>query len=797
MNSGAAAAVAAGTIAADGGGLAEAGLLQSVLDALPHQIAVLDAEGRVIATNARWREQPTVIADAVSEELFLEGRYLEGCIRERDAGVPIFAGWVESLQQILAGQRQHCTVEYLRRADGRWIRITATRCSDAYAAVVLSREDVTDTRRTQEHLTRQAEQLRRLALVAERTSNSVAITDASRRIAWVNHGFTRLTGYRSGEAVGRDLIDYLVCDRSDAATVANLRVSLRCGTGTRCELNCCDANGRYYWTDLDVQPLTGADGRVDGFIAVQSDITKQVMLRQGLMASEQRLRAAIDSANLGLYEIDIVRDHVTYHTSWARVMGYGPGDLANAQGSWEELVHPDDRGWLRERIVTSRAQREPTCRVEYRARHKDGRWIWLHDSVSVVQHDAFGAPVRVIGVVFDITDRKEAEAEAHRTVERLTLAAAATHLGIWDYDLAGDHYQWDDRMREIFGISGRTTADIKAAFALVHPEDRAHARHAIECAMATGEPMHTQYRICRADGQLRYLECWAKTVRDVDGRLTRSVGVTADITDRIRREQDQQLSQHLESIGQLAAGIAHEINTPTQYIASNIRFLRDAFADLRRVLDSAALPATTAGVDLGELAREIPAAIEQSLEGIDRVTGIVRAMKDFSHPAAERVAMDLNRAIRSTIVVATNEWKYVADVVTELDAELPPVPVRPGEFNQVVLNLVVNAAQAIAAGRHEGDARGTITVRTACRGGFAEVSVTDTGCGIPPELQARIFEPFFTTKPVGQGTGQGLAIARRIAARHGGTLDVESAPGAGSTFTLRLPIDPAAAGGRP
>jgi PAS domain S-box-containing protein len=792
MNSGAAAAVAAGTIPVAGDGLADAGLLQAVLDASPQQIAVLDAEGRVIATNARWREQPTLVADLVSEGLFLEGRYLEGCIRERDSGSASFAGWVDGLQEVLAGKRQHCTLEYVRRADGRCIRTTATRCGDGYAAVVLSREDVTDTRRTQEHLARQADELRRLALVAERTSNSVAITDASRRILWVNHGFTRLTGYRSGDAVGRDLNEFLVCDRSDAATVANLRVSLRRGTGTRCELLCRDANGREYWTDLDVQPLTGGDGRVDGFIAVQSDITKQALLRQGLMASEQRLRVTIDSANLGLYDIDLVRGRVTYDASWARVMGYTPGEMAHLESSWDQLVHPDDRSWLRERIATSRARREPTCRAEYRARCKDGRWIWLHDSASVVEHDAFGAPIRVVGVIFDITDRKEAEAEARRTVERLSLAADAARLGVWDYDLAADHYQWDDRMREIYGITGRTTAEIKASFALLHPEDRAHVYRDIEGAMATGNPMHTQYRIIRADGQVRYLETWSKMQRGVDGRMTRSVGVTADITERVTREQDRQQSQRLESIGQLAAGIAHEINTPTQYIASNIRFLKDAFADVQRVLDGAGLPAVTAGVELGWLASEIPAAIEQSLDGIDRVAGIVRAMKDFSHPAAERVAMDLNRAIRSTIVVATNEWKYVADVQTALDADLPPVPVRPGEFNQVVLNLVVNAAHAIAAGRDQGDPRGVITVRTACRGGFAEVSVTDTGCGIPPELQARIFEPFFTTKPIGEGTGQGLAIARQIAARHGGTLTVESAPGAGSTFTLRLPLDPAA-----
>jgi PAS domain S-box-containing protein len=786
MNSGAVVAVGGLATPVVGQRLPDAGLLQAILDASPQQIAALDGDGRVIATNARWREQPVVLDDPVSEGLFLEGRYLEGCIRERDAGSANFAGWVEGLQEVLAGTRPQCTLEYVRRADGRSIRTTATRCG-GYAAVMLIREDVTDTRRTQEHLARQADELRRLALVAERTSNSVAITDASRRIVWVNHGFTRLTGYRSGEAVGRELNEFLVCDQSDPATVANLRVSLRRGTGTRCELLCRDAHGREYWTDLDIQPLTGGDGRIDGFIAVQSDITKQALLRQGLMASEQRLRVTIDSANLGLYDIDLARGRVTYDASWARLLGYAPGEVANLERSWDELVHPDDRGWLREVIAASRARHEPACRAEYRARRKDGRWVWLHDSACVVQSDPFGAPTRVVGVVLDITDRKEAEAEARRTAERLSLAADAACLGVWDYDLARDHYQWDDRMRAIYGVAARTTAEIKSAFGLLHPDDRAHVYRAIERAMATGESLHTLYRIVRADGQVRHLESWTTMQRGVDGHLTRLVGVTADVTERVRREQDRQHSQRLESIGQLAAGIAHEINTPTQYIGDNMRFLKSAFADLQALLTAGEGGADGAGV--AWLAREIPQAIDQSLEGIERVAGIVRAMKDFSHPAAERVPVDLNRAIRSTIVVATHEWKHVADVRTELDPDLPAVPVRPGEFNQVVLNLVVNAAHAIAAAGPAAASRGVITVRTACRDGWAEVSVTDTGCGMSPEVQARIFEPFFTTKPVGEGTGQGLAIARHIAARHGGTLAVDSAPGAGSTFTLRLPLD--------
>lgn len=796
MDSGAAAVVAGRTAPEAGDGLPDAGLFQAVLDASPRQIAVLDAAGQVIATNARWRDDPARVDDPVSHGLFLEGRYLEACIRERDAGVAVFAGWVDGLQDVLAGRQHECALEYVRRSDGRHIRTTATRCGAGYAAVVLSREDVTDSRRTREYLVRQADELRRLALVAERTSNSVAITDAGRRIVWVNRGFTRLTGYTESDVIGQDLHDFLTCSRSDASTVANLRVSLRRGTGTRCELLGCDANGREYWSDLDVQPLAGADGRVDGFIAVQADITKQVLLRRGLMASEQRLRVTIDGANLGLYDIDLTRGTVTLDASWARVLGYAPDALGDSDSQWYELVHPDDRDRLRDLVTESRARREPGCRAEYRARHQDGRWLWVHDSARVVATGPAGEPTRVVGVIFDITARKEAEAESRRIAERLSLAAQAAQFGVWDYDLGSDRYQWDDRMRQIYGVPGHDTAAIKAAFRSVHPDDLGALRSQIEACLQLGRQFHTEYRIVRPDGELRYLEVWGDMQAGADGRFTRAVGVTADVTERVRKQQDRQQSQRLESIGQLTAGIAHEINTPTQYISDNIRFVRDSLADVQRLLarlpglacDHPELGALLADIDAGYLAKELPRALEQSLEGIDRVTGIVRGMKEFSHPVAERLPLDLNRAIQSTVVVATNEWKYVADLRTELDPALPLVPVRHSEFNQVVLNLVVNAAHAIESGRQPDAPRGLITVRTRQAGDWAEVAVTDTGCGMAPDLQARIFEPFFTTKPIGQGTGQGLAIAREIALRHGGTLDVESAPGLGSTFTLRLPL---------
>jgi signal transduction histidine kinase len=190
------------------------------------------------------------------------------------------------------------------------------------------------------------------------------------------------------------------------------------------------------------------------------------------------------------------------------------------------------------------------------------------------------------------------------------------------------------------------------------------------------------------------------------------------------------------------------------------------------------------------LLAEIPKAISQSADGIDRVATIVRAMKEFAHPgSAEKAAVNLNKAIESTVTVARNEWKYVADLHTTLDPTLPPVPCLVGEFNQVVLNMIVNATHAIADAVKGTGGKGTITIGTRRAGDFVEVCIADTGMGIPESIRHRIFDPFFTTKEVGKGTGQGLAIARSVVVdKHGGTIAVESQVGTGTTFIIRLPL---------
>jgi two-component system, NtrC family, sensor kinase len=280
-----------------------------------------------------------------------------------------------------------------------------------------------------------------------------------------------------------------------------------------------------------------------------------------------------------------------------------------------------------------------------------------------------------------------------------------------------------------------------------------------------------------------------------------------------RALQDLQLTQarllqaqKLESVGQLAAGIAHEINTPTQFIGSNIEFLEESFAALQRLINSLqkVLQAITLESPLAETSREaeillaeldweylekeIPAAIRESKEGIKRVTTIVQAMKEFSHPGSkEKAFYDLNKIIKTTITVASNEWKYCAEIETHLEQNLPQVFCLADEIGQVFLNILVNASHAITGKNKDGGEKGRITISTRQLAKYVQICIEDTGIGIPENIRERVFDPFFTTKAVGMGTGQGLAIAHDvIEKKHGGTLSFTSEMGKGTVFTILL-----------
>ncbi len=325
----------------------------------------------------------------------------------------------------------------------------------------------------------------------------------------------------------------------------------------------------------------------------------------------------------------------------------------------------------------------------------------------------------------------------------------------------------------------------------------------------TGSIGETERNIATVQGE-REFRIVTSPVLDQHGIVYAGVALYEDITEKMLLERDLQRAQKLEAVGQLAAGIAHELNSPIQYVGDNIRFLKDSLSGYDRLLETyeacwqklaeaGSIPEEMArqltegrdNADIDFLAEELPRTIEQSLEGVGRVEKIVRAMKDFSHPGDEEKApANINAILQTTTTICRNEWKYVAELVTDLAADLPLVSCYASEISQVFLNIIVNGAHAIESSMEDGKkGLGKITIRSFQETNCVEIRIQDTGGGIPREIQDRVFEPFFTTKERGKGTGQGLAIAHRVVVeRHQGSLTFASEKGLGTTFIIRLPL---------
>ncbi len=328
------------------------------------------------------------------------------------------------------------------------------------------------------------------------------------------------------------------------------------------------------------------------------------------------------------------------------------------------------------------------------------------------------------------------------------------------------------------------------------PREMAERFFADEQALIqSGEPLINREEIAydKTRGMDRVILTSKVPLRDAAGNLTGIVGTGYDITDRKAADERMASMEKHESIGRLAAGVAHEINTPIQYLKDSVSFVQEGVQELLDYIDTlhAAMPqprATDENVE--ELRTELPPALKLMADGLSRIAVIVRSMKDFSHADQNEVAqVDLNRCIESTLVVATSEYKLVADVETQLGV-IPTVTCNGGQINQVFLNLVVNAAHAIADKVKGTSERGKITVRTRADGEYVVVEIEDTGGGIPEAIRERIFDQFFTTKEVGRGTGQGLSVARKVIINaHNGSLDFTTEAGKGTTFIVKLPVD--------
>jgi PAS domain S-box-containing protein len=518
------------------------------------------------------------------------------------------------------------------------------------------------------------------------------------------------------------------------------------------------------------------------------------------------LRALIDNIPDAMYVKDREGKFVIANAHLAQVVGASSPKELIGKTDFDFFPKELAKGFAADELDIIRSEQGVFNREEKGIDGQGNSTYVLTTKVPV--RDRHGQVVGVAGVGHDISNRKKGE-DALREAERKYrgIFDQAT-VGIFQSTPAGRLLSVNPAMARILGLDSpdelMTTVTDLSGELYVDPKRRDEFVHAME----TSENVQNfESEVYRKDGTKIWIASSGRAIRE-NGQVVRYEGMTEDITERkLLRDQLLQ-AQKLESVGQLAAGIAHEINTPTQYIGDNVRFLKDAFVVLAELLANyekllSAAKANTLSpemvkeiedaveaADAGYLLEEIPKSIEQTIEGVTRVATLVSAMKEFSHPGTkEKTPLDLNHAIQSTITVARNEWKYVADLEVDFDPSLPLIPCQPGEFNQVILNLIVNGAHAIAdVIAKGGPTKGKIRIQTRNCQDWAEIRIQDSGGGIPEKVQSRIFDPFFTTKPIGKGTGQGLAIARSVVVdKHGGSIHFETEEGTGTTFIIRLP----------
>ncbi len=669
-------------------------------------------------------------------------------------------------------------------------------------------------------------------------------TDAKGNYRYVNTRWWLITGMTAEDAMREDWMQHVhQADRQRVRQAWSTTVAG--GHPFESEFRFLTPHGMVTWVYAQAIAELNDACEIAGFVGTITDITE----RKSAEAEVRKLSLAVEQSPASVV-ITNTQGTIEYvNPMFCKVTGYsaeeaiGQNPRILKSGEWPKNAYKK----LWDTIL-----RGDIWAGEFHNKKKNGELYWEAASISPVRNEA-GEIVHFLAVKQDITNRKQAElaakqqakelASANQSLAQATQAAEASResaevankeLARSHASVVAAHKETNQQLEAMSSVLLSVGADdrIKACNTTaqrvlgIDSSDAIGSRFEelkvkwdwpmIKEAIADCRTKHRRARIeevrfTRPDDTQGFLGI---TVNPVNGRHGKKGGfliTAADITEQKILQSQLAQSQKLESIGQLAAGIAHEINTPTQYVGDNTRFLKDGVADLIAIVDkyselldsktdpknwakrSVEIKAAMEELDFEYLKEEVPKAIDQSLEGVERVAAIVRSMKDFSHPGGnEKQMADLNKAIESTITVSRNEWKYVAEMALELDPALPLVPCLLGDINQVVLNMIVNAAHAIAdvVGKNSGE-KGTITVSTRRDGDWAELRIGDSGTGIPPEIVAKVFEPFFTTKEVGKGTGQGLAIARSVVVdKHHGTIDIDSEVGKGTTMIVRLPIDP-------
>ena len=636
--------------------------------------------------------------------------------------------------------------------------------------------DITARKDAQSRLLAASEQNRMLALVATRTTNGVVITDAERRITWVNEGFTRISGYALDEVLGRIPGDVLQSGQTDPSTTAAMRAAIRAARPFRAEIQNRAKDGRLYWVDLDIAPLRSASGELTGFMAMQLDITERKKIEHDLRVQAERTSVALEAGLLGLWDWDLATDRVIFDARWASMLGEDVRDLRPSLEEWSSRCHPDDMPSVRAALDHHFSGGTPLYQSLHRLRHRDGTWRWILDTGKVSLRAPDGRPLRVIGTHEDVTLEHQARLELERLASALAHTGRLAGVGAWEYDVPNQSLFWSEQVRLIHELPPDAPLDLETSLNFYPPDARTLLRSAIQAAIDHGTPYDLELPLVTVGGRHNWVRAIGEAYRPA-GVTLKLRGALQDITETHNHRQDLAAAKEAAEAAARAkadflANMSHEIRTPM-----------NAVIGMSELLQSTPLtPEQT----------EFVSTIRTSGEAL---LSLIKDILDFSKIDAgrlelERQPVELRPCIEAAIELSARPASAKGlELLVHIEPDVPPVILGdPTRLRQILTNLVNNAVKFTPSGK-------VLVNVSRTPAGRLLFAVRDTGIGIPAERRDRLFQSFSQidssiTRQYG-GTGLGLAICSRLVTLMRGRIWVDSTPGLGSTFSFEIPLQTA------
>jgi PAS domain S-box-containing protein len=657
--------------------------------------------------------------------------------------------------------------------------------------------DITERKRVEEALQESEKYFKE---ITENSSDIIIITDRNGDIKYCSRSIERFTGYQPEELIGRNALTLIHPDDKKRAAGDFGKVILAIDSAIPNAFRIVHKDGsERYFDGLGKNLLDNA--AVAGFIMNVHDITEHKQAEQSLRRSEEKYRNIIENMQEGYFELDLAGNFTFVNDAECRNIGYPREELIGMSNrQYQDETNAQKAYQLFRRLYRTG---EPVKALDVEIIRKNGMKSFNEVSVSLIR-DGQGKPIGFRGISRDVTERRQMEEMLRQSEERYRTIINEMEEWYFETDLDGNLLFFNDAIARILVNSSEDVAGVNFKVLLSKEEESTYKLfHQI---YETGNPVkNTPHKFVHPDGSITFAEFSIFAKRDQDGKVIGFRGVGHDITEK-RKIQFQLLqSEKMASIGQLAAGVAHEINNPIAFVSSNLKTLSEYLNDIVRILKlTRSLPEAIEKENIVEsdilnkrleeikslekemkvdfIIEDLDTLIKESQEGTDRIIRIVRDLKTYAHPGDEKLKVaDINENIESTLNIVWNEVKFKADVYKEY-GDIPKIYCHPQELNQVFMNILVNAAQAI-------EGKGEIIISTGVdHQENIEIRIQDNGVGIPEENLSKLFNPFFTTKDVGKGTGLGLHVAFSIIQKHKGKIEIESKVGVGTTFIIRLPI---------